>query len=154
MPAIPINRKHFGVFLLMGVPFIIILSVTAVTHDASWWSYCFMFATIVFPWVVLVYQFITDVPVSLIQHGYITIPRLGLRLIRIPLSHVRHDRIVRTSDQEGEANLFEAPLTMLPPELAHLHNTFSTHGTINECKKYGGYQPPEEPFLILQTPQI
>ena len=113
-----------------------------------------MFTTMAFPLALLVYQFITDAPVLLIEDGYITIPRLMFRPIRIPLRHVRHARIVRVSDSEGEGNLFEVALTILPPELAHLHNTFTTRATINECKRYGGYQPPEEPFLILQTQML
>jgi hypothetical protein len=154
MHAFRTKRKHLGVFLLIGVPIVVSFFVMAVTQNAPWWSYCFMFATMAFPLALLVYQFITDAPVLLIEDGYITIPRLMFRPIRIPLRHVRHARIVRVSNCEGEGNLFEVALTILPPELAHLHNTFATRATIKDCKRYGGYQPPEEPFLILQTQML
>ncbi len=154
MTVVPINRRCLGWFLLIGAPLMIALFVFV--FDEVWsgsftWPLLIL-AALGLGFASLVYQYVVNPPVLAIGDGYFEIYRWPLRSVRIPLKRVKQARIREPYAGDGNTYFLEVTLDAYTTETEPWKDTIVKRETVKLVRKFGGYQPPPEPYLVLQTP--
>ena len=151
MTAIHANRRSLGVFLLVA-------GVFAVVHFVMlWpflvWGYLFM-APVYASLAYLGYILIANPPLVTIGDGCFTVHRSPLAPICIPFTAIRTVRYRKLTETAGEARMIEVSLRHHTLQTEKLRASFWHRQLLKENSWYGGYLPPDEPFVVIQTSML
>lgn len=150
MTEIKCNRRVAWIFLSVAIPFLTAFVILAVKESAPWWAYVFMGVTLGFPLSLLLWSAVMDTPAMVIREGYLEQRILGRKPIRIALKNIRSVRIAKPWGAEGRFYFLELALHEMPPEL----DTKMLRYRKKLAEKYMTYDPPAEPYLMLQIPLL
>jgi hypothetical protein len=153
MTTIHVNRRILGRFLLVAAPLVMVIVWADIATGGPWWTLLFI-VPLVTGVAYLAHMYFTNPPVITIGEGHMVLPRFLRAPIRIPLHHIDSAHIMEPWADGGRAYFLQVTLTTLAPELEFLKDTFLKRQTLGACRQVGGYQPPPEPFIILQTPVL
>jgi hypothetical protein len=149
MTLVHANRRHLGWFLLIGIPLFIAILGFGIREGDYGWLWLFMLP----PGCglgFLIWQFITNSPVIVIGAGRFQI-RFPFRSVGIPLQQIKAVHIRQPWGADGKYYFLEIALHSATPETERLLRSFMKRQIAKEAQRSGGYQPPEEPYLIVQT---
>src|SRR5688572_9422155 len=153
MTIVRINRRRLGWFLLPASPLIIALWVGFAWPPMDAWPLLIL-VPLTLGLGFLIYQFLADPPALTVGNGCFEISQGPFRSIRIPLERIKQARIREPYGDDGKAYFLEVALVSHTPETEPLQDTFLKRNTLKEVRKSGQYEPPAEPYLILQTPML
>ena len=114
------------------------------------WAYFFM-APVHAGVVYLGYLFIANPPLITMEDGDFIVHRSPFAPIRIPFSAIRTVRYRKLTETAGEGRVIEVSLRCHTPQTEKLRTSFWHRQMLKENSWYGGYSPPEEPFVIILT---
>jgi hypothetical protein len=153
MTIVRINRRRLGWTLLLVAPLIITLWIVIAWPPTDAWP-----LLIVLPLTLglgyMLYQFVANPPALAVGNGCFEIFRWPFRPIRIPLERIKQARIREPYAEGGRAYFLEVVLDAHTPETEPWQDTFLKRETIKTVRQHGSYEPPAEPYLILQTPML
>lgn len=150
MIEIKCNRRIATGFLSVALPIFAVMVVLAVKEEAPWWAFLFLGITLAIPLSFLLWSTVVDTPALVIRDGYLEQKTLGRKPLRIALDNIRSVRIAEPWGTEGRYYFLELALYEMPPEL----DTRMLRYRKKIADKYMTYDPPAEPYVMLQIPLL
>jgi hypothetical protein len=142
------NRRFTGWFLLSGAAILLVMLLVSATQRVPKWATLWLSSVAAgFSWLAWIY--IIKQPVLRLGNGWLEMIRKPFPALRIPLDQINSVRIRQPGADGGTAYFLEIVLNRVTPEIQGFLDTMTKRQTVKVCRKFGDYDPPVEPFLIL-----